>query len=274
MGALCGLIPFAIHCAADFHMHIGVNAVTAAMVLGMIANPGSRGDGRESGGTPLPWRAAVVLMAAVPAGIMAWKALPWATSDFLTYAKTSLPSSRGDLESLELEGLFIAQIDKRKAVEADPLNYTAWFQLGQTEGAIATYFKVNAAPGSTSPLTDVYLQSALAPFKKAAELYPQNPYHNMYVASTLDYLGRTDEAAEWWTRALQWGSGARIVHHSYGDHCMKTGQYAKAYDHYLQVLHRSDGPTRQLLDMKQKKAYDLWQKQATPPATPSPDTPK
>jgi O-antigen ligase len=265
MGALCGLIPFAIHCAADFQMHISVNAVTAAMVLGMIANAGRRENGQEAPAAPPAWRAAAVLMAAVPAAIMAWKALPWAISDYLTYARSGQPASLSDLERLELEGLFETQKDKRKAVEADPLNYQAWYQLGLTEGAIATYFQINSAPGSPSPLVEIYLRSALTRFIKAAELYPQNPYHSMYVASTLDYLGRSDEAAAWWKKALQWGSGARSIHQSYGDHCMRTRQYEKAYVSYNWVHHRTSGPVREFMRQKALRAQELWQKQSAPP---------
>ncbi len=54
LGTLCGLSAFAIHCLGDFQMHTGINAVTAACLLGFLANPGSSETERPPPGGPQP----------------------------------------------------------------------------------------------------------------------------------------------------------------------------------------------------------------------------
>ena len=277
LGALCGMIPFAIHCAADFQMHIGTNAVTAAIVLAIMANPGVRASERESRqlDAPRSWRAAAILLAAAPAGVTGWKAVDWAIGDYHTYRGAGVPDAAAAMDpSIATLGMLLAgQQDMRKAVVADPLNYAAWALLGRTEGAIGLYFEseaANAKPPGHSPLTPGYLRTALTRFKKACALYPQNADYAMFTAVTLDQMGKSEEAEPWWKKALQWGDGSRLIHHAYGDHCMLRGKYEEALSHYFWALHKSAGPTRELLDRKQKRAQELMKKKAAAGAPPSP----
>lgn len=264
LGALCGILAFSVHCVADFNMHIGVLAVLAATVLGMLANPGepglyrSREEDPPDGPSQRALRATGTVAAALPAAVMTWSFLPWAIGDY-NYYKGLAIFNRG---AESLEDSFTASAVMRTAVEADPRNYNSWIRLGLA-------YKLTAEMlGENVKTRDVFLARALDSFRTAYRLYPQNADISMYLGRTLDGMRRLEEADGWWQTALQWGDGSRLVHHYYGDHLMALGKYEEASVHYIAALHRHEGWKRELLQRKFTRAVELvrQQKQKTPPA--------
>lgn len=240
LGALCGMIAFAIHCAADFQMHIGINAVLAAAVLGIMANPGAPDGMRvESPASRRGWRVAAGLAAAVPAVALAWCAPRWAVSEYRHYTTAGI-FSRGVSDSADF---LLAAANFQHATEADPTNYNAWNFWGNCEAGYAESFR-------DSPMFQrLWLKKALERYRKAWQLYPQNSDFSAFIARKLDHMARIEESAdarmrrleeaeEMFAEALKWGDGSRQIHWWYGDHLFELGRYEEALLHYLPPLHR------------------------------------
>jgi O-antigen ligase len=230
LGALCGMIAFAIHCMADFHMHVGVNAVLAAAVLGLMANPGRAAEAefvRET--TPrIGWRMATTLTAAVPAAVLGFKVLPWAVGDYNFFRASSIYTGAVD----RLDDLLLASATFQIATDADPENYNAWQHRGFAEAG-------SAQLSADSPVFQQQCYAkAFQRFETAHRLYPQNADISANAARMLDAQGKYSEAEVWHARALKWSSGSRLIHWWYADHLRALGQYQAALDHYWPVLHK------------------------------------
>jgi O-antigen ligase len=266
LGALCGMVAFAIHCAADFQMHVGINAVLAAAVLGLMASPGAPADStvrppfRRSLTRPL-----LSVAATVPAVLLGLHFVPWARSDYW-HLKGEVVLS-GPLTGDHLTAISIME----RAAAEDPLNYKAFVGWGTAEFGASNLFK------NVPAVQAQFLEKALTRFKEAHRLYPQNADISATVGRTLDALSRFEEAEHWFLLALQWGDGSRLIHHYYADHLMPLGRYAEAIKHYNTAMdkHKYGGWKRQLLQRKMTRAQQLLQRQqeqkpAPPPASAQP----
>jgi O-antigen ligase len=231
LGALCGMIPFALHCLADFHMHIGINAVLAAAVLGLMANPAQSAGEAVAEGGEIPAgdrgiKIVATLAAAVPAAIMACCVASWAVGDWKFQNGLGTFSREVD----DPGDYFAAAGDMQNAAEADPQNYNARNYWGLAEAGAGELLG-----GAVLP---VFLKKSIDRFKDAHQLYPQNPNISANIGRTLDRLGRKEEAEEWFQKALQWGDGSRLIHIWYADHLFLMGRYREALDHYIPTLHK------------------------------------
>jgi|GEM_PF-560346 len=260
MGAFCGMIPFAIHCVADFHMHIGVNAVLAASVLGLMANPGrpasGNGEAKPASGARRGWKVTATLAAAVPAAVLAWCAPLWAVGDYHLQRGLGIFSHGAD----SLEDSFTALARMKLSVEADPKNYDAWFHWGHANSLSFELLKAELPAGEENDKLQ-FLHKALDAYRKAHSLYPQHPDISATVARTLDRLRRFEEAEQWFHKALRWGDGSRLIHEWYADHLMATGRYQEAVDHYWPALHRHDDRRREGIQKKLERCLELLKKQ-------------
>ncbi|HEX2747596.1 MAG TPA: O-antigen ligase family protein [Verrucomicrobiales bacterium] len=232
MGALVGMVSFATHCMADFHMHIGVLAVLAAAVLGIMANPGQpmvvvERESEESFAKKRRLKLVATLTAVLPAAILAWRAPFWAVGDYKYWTALRIFSGPVDIDSPE--DFFVAASEMHGAVDADPMNYNAWNYWGLAEQGSAELMP---------PLREVFLKKSIERFKMASRLYPQNPNFCANIARTLDALRRYEEAEEWFQIALQWGDGSRLIHWWYADHLRTTERYQEAIEHYTVAAHR------------------------------------
>lgn len=258
LGSLCGMIAFAIHCMADFQMHIGVNAVLAAAVLGFMANPGRAelDDGTAPVRAPgRAWRASATCAAAVPAAVLGWCFLPWAIGDFQYYKARGVYD-----EALTLDRLFYAAGKMQEATESDPVNYEAWQYWGYAYSGSAQLF--DGSPRFQEP----YIKKALDHFRSAHRLYPQNADISATVGRMLDSLGRYDEAEEWYLKALAWGDGSRLIHWYYADHLQAMKRYDEALHHYWRILHKHKygGFKRVSIQRSIDRCNELKKQQAAP----------
>lgn len=266
LGALCGMLGFAVHCVADFNMHIGVIAVLAATVLGFMANPGPAEEETEwvaaepEVPAQRPWRMTATLAACVPAAVMSWHVLPWAAGDYHYHTGLSVFLTGAD----SLEDSFTAASDMKKAVDADPKNYDAWIHYGLACKLTVEFLS------NDDKVTATFVKKALESFEAAYRLYPQNAYTSMYIGRTLDGMRRFEEAEKWWRRALAWASGSRLINHYYGDHLMAMGRYHEASLHYIAALHRQGGWKRKMLEKKVTRATEMARKKLEAEKAPAP----
>ncbi len=264
MGALCGMIAFAIHCMADFQMHIGVNAALAAAVLALMANPGRPAAEEYQAPAAAPllrWKAAGTVAAAVPAAVLGWNFLPWAAGDYHFYKGRQVFD-----DVVALNRLFYAAGKMQEATEADPLNYQAWHYRGYADSGAAQFF--DGSPKFQEP----YYLKALDHFREAHRLYPQNADISATLARNLDALGRLEEAEEWHRKALAWGDGSRLIHWFYADHLKAMRRYEEALRHYWPILHKHKigGRKREAIQRSIDQCNELLRVQKAAPPPPSP----
>jgi O-antigen ligase len=252
LGALCGMIPFAVHCLADFHMHIGVNAVLAAAILGLMANPGQPAEvfDMERGMPPVRDRRMKIvatLAAAVPAAILACYVPFWAFGDYKFIMALGTFSRPVD----DAGEYFVAAANMQRATEADDKNYDAWNYWGHAEAGAAELLGENP----------VFLKKSIDRFITAHNLYPQNANICANIGRTYDQLNRLEDAEAWFQRALQWGDGSRLIHWWYADHLFLSRKYREALDHYIPVFHKHGGWKRAMIQERINQCYERLKKE-------------
>ena len=273
LGAAAGLCAFAVHCAGDFQMHVGINALTAAMLLGMIANPGEPDERGPRRGEAVTGRqrglaAAALLTAGAAAAVMAAGAPARATGDY-HFLKAMMEFRRAE----GLDGYLRAAAGFARAAEAHPGNAMIHYHWGMCDLKSAEEMPSIGAQ---------YAQRAVERFRAGLLHYPQHPYMAMYAGRACDALQRYDEAEAHFQQALRWGRGARVVNANYGDHLVFTGQVEKALTYFSATLHRYPEETIERAELqakinycqavlrKRKEAAEKQDGAAPAPASPSP----
>ncbi len=262
LGVVCGMIPFAVHCFGDFQMHIGINAVLAAAVLGLMANPGEPDTGvwLERGETASKGRALkgmTLLAAAAPAVAMAWHVPAWAEGDYKYQMARGVFTQTVD----NPDAYFTAASDMKSAVDVDPLNYEAWNHWGMAEAGSAALLGGNP----------VFLKASIERFKAAHELHPYNAVVSSNIATTYDALRNNEEAEHWFQLAIRWARGSRLIHWRYANFLMRTGKYEEASALYWAVVQRYEPTTWQRASVQRSldRSNELLRRrreiQGTPP---------
>ena len=260
VGTLAGLCAFAVHCAGDFQMHVGVNVVTAAMLLGILANPGEpderqsgvaggRGQ-RKAGGVALLGTAAVALVLLVSA--------PHRAVGDYHFRRSVNVFTRAD----GLGGYLQAAAGFAKAVEANPKDPNIYFYWGMADLKAADEMPV---------ISRQYVEKAIEHFEQGIRLYPPHPYMAMWLGRSCDALQRYDEAGRWFETALRWGNGSREVHHKYGDHLVFTKRPAEALPHFVAAMHRYPRESLDRLELQAKINYCMAEAKRGSAPVPVPD---
>jgi O-antigen ligase len=248
IGITAGLCAFALHCAGDFHMHVGVNVLTAGMLLGMLANPGEP-DSRRLHSSPvtaspsrLPAGVALVLSAAAATLMLA--ATPRMAAGDWHFRRALTEFSNAE----SLEGYLRAAAGFAKSADAnpeDPITHLYW--------AICDLKAADEMP----PVSRAFTEKAIGHLENGIRLYPPHPNMALWLGRSCDALQRYDEAESWFQQALRWGNGSREVHHKYGDHLVFTGRPAEALPHFLAAMHRYPEGTIDRWELKAKVNYCL-----------------
>ena len=234
LGTVCGLGAFAIHCVADFQMHTGANSLVAAILLGMLANPGKGPGPATAPASQLPR----ILLGVPAAALSVWALLmflPWAKGDWRFQRGQQMFSraeaiSQTEKPSNSLQHYFSAFAALQEARELDPKNHNAYFLEGLSHMRCAELLPA---------MKKAFWESALDRFRRGHTVYPQYAYLAMFAGETCDFLGRYADAEPWHKKALEWGSGNRQVNYIYADHLMLQRKWQQALDFYTPTLHKS-----------------------------------
>jgi O-antigen ligase len=260
IGIMAGLSAFALHCAGDFHMHVGINVLTAGMLLGMLANPGEA-DQRRLHSSPPPVNrsrlpSAIALISSAAAAALMLSVTPRMAAGDWHFRRALTEFSNAE----SLEGYLRAAAGFAKAADAnpdDPINHLYW--------AICDLKAADEMP----PVSRAFTEKAIAHLENGIRRYPPHPNMALWLGRSCDALQRFDEAESWFQLARRWGNGSREVHHKYGDHLVFTGRPAEALPHFLAAMHRYPEGTVDRWELQAKVNYCLAEakkRQAEPPA--------
>ncbi|MES2706502.1 MAG: O-antigen ligase family protein [Verrucomicrobiota bacterium] len=229
-GSLCSLAGIAVHSMVDFNLHIGINVVMAAILMGFLAAPGfSKPRPSASSGKTIPpaFSPALLGFALVTAGL---------SVIFLNKSRTLAPAdyywAKGSSEvsnATSVSGWLAASGTLENAISLDPENAHAWRFLGILNTSLAK----EMAPRFAS----IFYRKALDQLTHSLRLYPQNPYAAGLAGSLADYLGEKQQAEAFFATAMRWGLNIESVNNQFGDHlAIFKKQYPQAIGYYAIAL--------------------------------------
>ncbi|TDU70784.1 O-antigen ligase [Prosthecobacter fusiformis] len=215
LGALAALTAALVHAAFEFQFHVAAPAMTAALLLALLANPGFEGSEHRAARLPTVRVLTKLLLAAASLLLLAG---PWlhGRSDY-HLARAQIAESQKD-EFLRIQEL-------NAAVETDATNPEAFYQRG-----LALLEKLTAE--QRRPDHPV-LKRATADLEKAVAL---NGHHYLYalaLADAYDAQSRHEEALVQIKRALVQAPLHEESRMALAVHYHRLGQFAKAEEAYL-----------------------------------------
>lgn len=214
-GALAALSATAAHAAVEFHFHVPATALTAAALLGILANPGLDSPAHAPRRLPGVRPGSKLLLAATALLLLATASLRGPADLYL--ARAMLALDRGEREAT-LSGL-------ERAAELDATNPSVQYQLG-----LAILDGITA---ETRQQSRFELESATAHLRRAVELNPANHLYYLALADACDALGQHEEAM----RAIQAALALAPLHEeprlALGIHWHRLGDLRQAENAYL-----------------------------------------
>jgi len=175
VGAMAALVALLVHAIFDFHFHVPATALTAALLLGILANPGTSNS--ENPPVKIPGVRAVLKYAITIAGLcMMVGAVQYGRADY--FAEKAEKQPDGD-------DMGLARISwLTKAIEVDPHNATTWYNRGLA--------RFDSASGEPAALATPMLKSSLEDLTQARDLNPYNLYIALAVADVHGAAGEHD----------------------------------------------------------------------------------
>ena len=226
LGALASVAAYAVHSVVDFNLQIPANALLLASVGGMLANPSVEIDAPR-GPVTLGWRHYFPRLALMASGLwLTVFALPKLPGEW--YAEQSRQALRDGhwLESANLA---------RLGLEREQQNFHLPFQLGESQWEQSQHVRNPAIARS-------FAEAAIAPYRDALSLFPQDSQTLLKLAWALSRLGRTEEADAVFASALKWDPNSGAMYTFYGHHLRTTGRKRQAIEAYRRAIQLSSNP--------------------------------
>lgn len=215
IGALAALAAMMAHAIFEFQFHVAAPALTAAILLGILSNPGFEGSDHRSLRIPPVRLLTKFLLAAASIFLLAGSWLHGRGDYHLARAQIA-ESQKNAFERLQ---------ELNASIEADPKNPEARFERG-----LALLEKLT--PEQRTPDHPI-LKRATEDLEKAVEL---NRHHYLYalaLADAYDAQSRHDEALTQIRQALVLAPLHEESRMALAVHWHRLGQFAKAEDAYL-----------------------------------------
>ena len=199
IGALCSLVSLGCLACINGHLHVPAIAASAAIALGMLANPSARS--RERGNV---LAIAVPRIAAIAAGVL-----------LLVFGQKYVRSDLREIDSDRLAASGQVQ-EALQAVQAarqlDPVD--PFLAAKEADRILAVY------EGSLTAAAMAYFESY--------RYYSQNPRVLLRMGGILEELGRPEEATRYFEEALFWAPSYGITRYAYAMHLLQLGRDEEA----------------------------------------------
>ena len=207
LGAVCAVTALMAHSVVDFNMHIPGNALLFAFLFGILSNPAvDRPSGQPA------WFSAITALrlALLPAGaaLIAFT-VPKLKGEQLSEEARIALRNRKYSEVTELA---------KKAIAAEPLNYTNYFYLGEAYRAIGLSIGMPA-------VRPIYFEQALNAYREGLKRFPQDENLMVRSAQALDGLRRFEEAEAAYQSAMRWDPNLGLIKAYYASHLHLLGLF-------------------------------------------------
>jgi O-antigen ligase len=218
IGALSAAVTYVVHSFLDFNLHIPANTLLLAFVFGMLANPGVMMPKI----TETSERITHYLKLVLPAlGVwIAIAGLPKLPAEY--FAEEARRAFR---EERYKDAVSLAEV----GLSGDPKNPYLHLYQGQAHSSL----------GETATDLDVARNSykaAVEAFRKARQLYPQDQWMLVGLASSLDGLGQFAEARTIYEEAIRWNPSSAPIHLYFATHLRLAGHFDEAERVYKKSL--------------------------------------
>lgn len=216
IGSLGAIAALLFHAATDFSLHLPANAVLAAFIFGMLANPG-RGLARREGAKPVrPPDAWMRFLAPAAGAALLVFAVPRVLGEF-----------HGERARLALrdQQYFRARDSAERALRSEHKNPDLYYYRGEASHYL----------GLEQPDSDTRFQrytEAAGSFAEGLKLFPQDTRLLLKMGRTLDNLGRFEEATPYFERAIAADPNLGAAHARSAVHWQMQGQVEKAKEFY------------------------------------------
>ena len=230
IAAFCSVIAYLVHSVMDFNLHIPANACVMAFVFGILANSGihlSSSPQDSSSTSAAKWLSSARI---IPAALGLWLmivALPKWPGEFYRDKAKRLLSDWRILDSSEFATQ--AEVVARKGLRYDSKNPELYFFLGEAQVLLADFA---ASPAEQTRLNE----ESVASFKSALQLSPRDVRYVLSLASSLDALGRFDEAETALLFAIKLDPKSGKTHSAYAAHFHVQKKLAEAEAEYEVAL--------------------------------------
>ncbi|MES2598100.1 MAG: O-antigen ligase family protein [Verrucomicrobiota bacterium] len=215
LGALAALAATLVHALFEFHYHVPATALTGALLLGVLANPGF-----EQMQRPLLRLPGVRVLTKITLGFasLALLAGAWCYGrGDMALAQAQLAEARKDAPARK------AHLDE--AARLDPTNGEIFYQRGLA--VLDTLTDKDRAPDSP------VLKQIIEDLEHAISLNPHNHLYHLALADAYDAIGRYKDALASIQRAIQLAPHHEEPRVALGIHWHRLGDWERAEAAYL-----------------------------------------
>ena len=221
IGALSATVAMAVHSVVDFNLHIPANALLAAFVFGVLANPG-RPAGAEVGATSRPrwtdWGARLGLAAV--GMVLFLGGIPRLPGEYYCeMARAALRDRR----------FVVASGYALKGLTHEERNPQLYFYLGEARLRLA-------GDGPDTPLAHSFREGADDAYRQGLELAPFDTPLLLRHAQILTIFGDYPAAERVFAQALLWDPNSALVETYLGFYFERVGRLAEAKQAYLRAM--------------------------------------
>jgi O-antigen ligase len=217
VGALVAVSTLLIHCWFDFSLHIPVNAVLLACILGMTAAMNAPSKGIERQVAPRLARYSTAFAVLLICGCGMWRLVPTTTAFRFTDLGNRL---RGDLH-------YDAALEYYdRAIELDR-------NFAEPLVRIGDYNRTGALWRVGKDKTEerrAFAEAALTSYDRALRLNPYDSFVLVSRARMLDLLGREKDAVQGFERALTVDPGNAYAYFMFGCYYRDRGELQRAME--------------------------------------------
>lgn len=216
LGSLAALAATMVHAIVEFHWHIPAVAVTGAVLLGLLANPGF--DSHTPQGARLPVvRLGIKLLAAAASLALTLGAATWGTADY--HAGRAYLATKNNDNATAVEQLL-------RAGEIDTRSAQIFYQRGLAE--------LNAwSPKKSAAEQKRLIAKATADLERACKLNDVSFHYQLALADALDASGRHEDALKAIQNALRLAPLHEEPRLALGKHFHNLRDFVKAEQAYL-----------------------------------------
>lgn len=242
IGALSCVAAYLVHSILDFNLHIPANALSMALVFGILANPGGESLA-ASADTGRGFSGAFRLVLPGLGVWLALVALPKFPAEFFGEKARMLLFTAEYRNSPEVARQVEALA--RRGLGYDPKNPRLHYDLGEAQVALA---ELSQEPGER----ELFYAESIASYEKALEAAPRDRNLMLCLGWSLDELKRFDESESWFQRALELDPKSAEVRWAYGTHLRLQGKLSEAEAQYRVAANLGSRPAEIGLDELQK----------------------